>query len=450
MNEVRALSSTVKIFAVVIGIIVVGALLLITNRAGNNTELNFGSNVHQTTDTQEESPMSEAETPGEQENMADDTSRSPSATGDPGVSFLVTEYGTAGDLSDKYLTPQDFNRFEKPEPSETRYLDSLDIPDLNALLSPDGIPSIDSPGYESVEDADKWLADEDIVLTVEHEGIRRAYATRILNWHEIVNDTFGSTPVAITFCPLCNSGLTFIRPEIDGEVVEFGTSGRIYKSDLVMYDRTTLTFWSQIEGRPIVGPLVGTHNRLDQIPTGMTRWSAWKEAYPDSEVLSRPMTDWAMGGSSATDSSGQAKPYPRDYDRNPYVSYITDNNDTFGTAFNDRRLPAKADVVGIRIDDVHAKAYLKEAVKEKRLLNDSFANTPLLVLWDVSAEDIRIFSRVVDGDEIQFALDDSGELINAENGEAVDIAGLEEIVGMTTFWFAWFNFHPETELYAGS
>jgi len=370
-----------------------------------------------------------------------------------------TAYGRSGALQGKFFTATDFRRFNLDLPERVKFRADLRLSELSALLAPDNIPSIDTPKYESVIDADEWLEDVDIVLTVVHEGLARAYPTRILNWHEIVNDQFGDVPVSITFCPLCNSGIIFVRPEINGARPEFGTSGRVYRSDLVMYDRETLTFWSQIEGRPIVGPFVGEWGRLEQIPAGMTQWGLWKEAYPNSDVLSRPTTDLRLGGSEPLTSSENATIFSRQYNINPYAAYITDNGDTFGTPFSDHRLPAKADVVGIRFGDALAKAYVKESVQTERLINDQLGSHAVLVLWDEASGDVLFYDRKLNGEILEFALVESelvDKLTNSlwdQSGTAIegpmadDNAVLEPIPGMTTFWFAWFNFHPHTELF---
>ena len=377
--------------------------------------------------------------------------------------YSRTVFGSSGAVGNLYLTPNDFARFSLAIPCYVSYQSDLELREMKALLRPDGIPSIDTPRYESAREGDQWLEDDDIVLSLAFEGVVRAYPTRIMNWHEIVNDSLGDVPITITFCPLCNSGLVFVRPEINGQHPEFGTSGRIYKSDLVMYDRATLTLWSQLEGGPIMGQLVGKVERLDQIPAGMTTWGFWKEAHPETEVLARPTTDLRIGGEPATAVSGQGRLYQRNYNLNPYQAYLTDNGDTFGTSFSDRRLPAKADVVGVRISDTLAKAYLKEAVEEVGLINDQLGDLSMLVLWDAESQDVIFFEREMNGQIIEFELNGNGQIIDQETSSLWNKSGtategpmanegisLKPVVGITTFWFAWFNFHPHTELYAES
>ena len=154
--------------------------------------------------------------------------------------------------------------------------------DYDELLSGgpprDGIPSIDEPEFVSPDEAEEWLADNEPVIALEIDGDARAYPLQILTWHEIVNDTVGGVPVAVTFCPLCNSAITFDR-RLDGEIYEFGTSGLLRNSDLVMYDRTTESLWQQFTGEAIVGDLVGRAAGVPAlVPRQLCRLSA---AFPE-------------------------------------------------------------------------------------------------------------------------------------------------------------------------
>ena len=118
---------------------------------------------------------------------------------------------------------------------------------LSGGLPKDGIPAIDEPQFVSVDEADAWLQPQEPVILVEVEGDACAYPIQILMWHEIVNDTIGRVPVVVTYCPLCNTGIAFERT-FDGQVLDFGTTGRLRYSNLVMYDRQTQTWWQQASG----------------------------------------------------------------------------------------------------------------------------------------------------------------------------------------------------------
>ena len=149
---------------------------------------------------------------------------------------------------------------------------------------PDGIPPIDEPRFHQARDVD-FLADTEPVLAVEVEGESRAYPVQIMIWHEIVNDTIGGLPVTITYCPLCNTAVGVDRRLDDGRVLSFGTSGRLYRSSLVMYDRQTESLWSHFDGRALAGALTGTE--LERIPVQTLSWGDWLRQNPDGIVLSR-------------------------------------------------------------------------------------------------------------------------------------------------------------------
>ncbi len=189
---------------------------------------------------------------------------------------------------------------------------------------PDGIPSIDAPLFEPAGGVD-WIADDEPVIALDLDGDQRAYPVQILHWHEIVNDTVAGRPVAVTYCPLCNSALAFDR-QVGDRLLSFGTSGRLYLSALVMYDRQTESLWSQVERTAIAGVLAG--ERLELIPVTMLRWADWRATNPDGWVLSR--------------DTG----FDRDYGRNPYVGYDELTKDPFLLDEEpDGRFPAKEPIV---------------------------------------------------------------------------------------------------------
>ena len=163
----------------------------------------------------------------------------------------------------------------------------------------DGIPALDDPQFISVADELRIEARE-AVITVEIDGeTPRAYPIRYLTWHEIVNDEIGGVPVAVTFCPLCNSGITFDR-RVEGRVLSFGVSGKLRNSDMVMYDRETESWWQQAIGTGIVGEMTGVE--LTQMPTWMESWAEFSTRNPDGLVMDQPR-------------------WRRQYGRNPYVGY---------------------------------------------------------------------------------------------------------------------------------
>ena len=163
----------------------------------------------------------------------------------------------------------------------------------------DGIPALDDPDFMPVADEER-IGDREPVITLEIDGeTPRAYPIRYLTWHEIANDVVGDVPVAVTFCPLCNSGITFDR-RVNGDVISFGVSGKLRKSNMVMYDRETESWWQQAIGEGIVGHYTGVE--LTMLPSWMESWAEFKERNPDGLVMAEP--GWA-----------------RDYGRNPYRGY---------------------------------------------------------------------------------------------------------------------------------
>ncbi|MBW6507234.1 MAG: DUF3179 domain-containing protein [Rhodobacteraceae bacterium] len=146
----------------------------------------------------------------------------------------------------------------------------------------DGIPSIDAPAFQTLAELSERPADREPVISVELGGQARAYPVAILMWHEIVNDTFADTPIAVTYCPLCNSGIVFDR-RLGGEATTFGTTGKLRNSDLVMYDRATQSWWQQFEGRAIIGAHLG--DDLVRVPSRFESFGEFAARRPDGEVL---------------------------------------------------------------------------------------------------------------------------------------------------------------------
>lgn len=177
------------------------------------------------------------------------------------------------------------------------------VSDWSEILSggppKDGIPALSDPKFRKVA-SETRIEPREPVITVEIKGqVPRAYPIRYLTWHEIVNDKVGGVPIAVTFCPLCNSGMVFDR-RIGGKLRQFGVSGKLRNSDMVMYDVETESWWQQAIGTGIVGAHKG--EVLKQLPSWMESWAEFKARNPDGLVMDEP--DWG-----------------RSYGRNPYVSY---------------------------------------------------------------------------------------------------------------------------------
>ena len=323
----------------------------------------------------------------------------------------------------------------------------------------DGIPSIDEPAFETVAQAGDWLAERDPVIFFRQGDDVRAYPLAILIWHEIVNDEVDGRPVAVTFCPLCNASIVFDRT-VDGQVLDFGTTGKLRNSDLVMYDRQTESWWQQFTGTAIVGELTGT--QLAFLASQVISFGDFAAEFPDGQVLARP-------------------PVARDYGANPYVNYdSTEGRPFLFSGELDTRLPATARVVGVDLGAA-TMAYPFDAVADAGALNDEVDGTPLVVFHKpgtASALDTReiahgqdvgsvaVYDRRVDdpraGDApLTFTANGDGTFTDAATGSTWDLFGravngelagtqLTRLLSFDHFWFAWHAFFPETGLYAAA
>jgi hypothetical protein len=260
----------------------------------------------------------------------------------------------------------------------------------------DGIPSIDEPRFLPARDAD-FLDGEDRVLGLVQDGEARAYPIRIMNWHEIVNDRFGGTPVAVTYCPLCGTGVAF-RAESGGRALTFGVSGLLYNSDMLLYDRETESLWSQIMKQAVTGPMKG--RRLTMLPLTHTTWRAWLREHPNTRVLS-------------TDTG-----YRRDYASYPYGGYETERGLYFPVSARSRRYHPKERVLGVEVGGVHKAYPFAELSKTGGEVRDRVGGQAIVVRFDWANDSARAF----------------------------DAAG-NQLPAMTGFWFAWYAFHPETEVF---
>lgn len=331
--------------------------------------------------------------------------------------------------------------------------------ELDELISggppKDGIPSIDQPVYIPAGEAARWLGDREPVISVRIDDEARAYPLQILMWHEITNTRFGEVPAAVTFCPLCYSALVFDR-RVDGETLEFGVSGFLRHSDMIMYDRTTESLWQQITGEAVVGTYTGT--RLKPLSSQIISFEQFREIYPDGSVLSR--------------ETG----HQRAYGRNPYVGY--DNIDQSPMFIDpsdvDGRLRPMQKVIGVVIGD-RQKVYPYELTRESGAINDVFAGREILVLHTggaASAMDAPrieqskeagstgVYFRQVNGRTLRFSLED-GNIVDRETDTTWDISGraidgplegtrLEAVTSGDYFAFAWLVFYPDSAIYGSN
>ena len=260
----------------------------------------------------------------------------------------------------------------------------------------DGIPAIDRPHFVVASDA-VYLKASDRVLGITRNGVSKAYPVAILNWHEIVNDRLAREPVVVTYCPLCGTGIAYLATT-DDQVLDFGVSGLLYNSDMLLYDRQTQSLWSQIRRQAVTGSMQGT--KLQPIPVMHTQWADWKQRYPTTLVLS-------------TETG-----YRRDYTKSPYQGYEKTGDLFFPVRAQDDRYHTKESVLGIEIAG-QFKAYpFVELEKSDGDVHDTLNGQTIVVKYD------KHYHTAV-------ATDGQGN----------------ELAGVIAFWFAWFAFHPDTAVY---
>ena len=317
----------------------------------------------------------------------------------------------------------------------------------------DGIPPVDEPAFVAPAVADPWLADREPVIAVSHDEVAKAYPLQILIWHEIVNDTVGGEPLTITFCPLCNSAVAFKR-RLGSRVLDFGTTGRLRHSDLIMWDRQTESWWQQLTGEAIIGALAG--ERLEAVPANIVSYAAFKETHPQGLVLARPVG------------------LHRDYGRNPYTGY--DDIDSLPFLYqgeHDPRLPPMERVVAVSRGEVDKAYPYRALLADKRVVDDTLAGQRIVVLYShgtASALDASriaeardagatgVFIPQADGRILTLAAAGDDQFTDAETGSTWNVLGkavagplagaqLEPVVHGDYFAFAWLAFKPETLIY---
>ena len=314
----------------------------------------------------------------------------------------------------------------------------------------DGIPPIDQPKFIENQLAAQWLKPNDPVIALEINGDARAYPLQILTWHEIVNDVVGEIPVTITFCPLCNSAIVFKRNH-QGITYDFGTSGLLRHSDLVMYDRQTESLWQQFTGEAIVGVMTG--EQLMMIPSGLIGFEQFQAAYPAGKILSK--------------ETG----YSREYGRNPYPGYDDIRNNPF--LFRDpvdERLPAMARVVTVS-DGKYHNAYPVELLEKLGVIHHQLGNQDVVIFHQDGVSSALDTTRIANGDDVgatgvfvplvgkqELTFIKERGFVDEQTGSHWNIVGqailgplkgkqLERLVHADQFWFSWGAFRPDTLIY---
>ncbi len=289
----------------------------------------------------------------------------------------------------------------------------------------DGIPPLDNPRHVAAGDA-TYLHDDDLVFGVAINGDVRAYPLRIMGWHEMFNEVIGGVPVALAYCTLCGSGILFETKLADrAEPLVFGSSGLLYRSNKLMFDRQTNSLWNQFTGEPVGGPLVDSGIKLKMRPVEITSWAKWRKRHPDTQVLS-------------VDTG-----HIRDYGRGVvYKEYFSSPDLMFPALVADESvLKRKEYVFGIRQAGA-ARAWPVKAFADKKLLNDAIGDTNIVLLGDAHTRSVRAYKRKTlrftqHADGLLQASD--GSIWTAHDDALVSRSGerLSRMAGHIAYWFAW-------------
>ena len=338
--------------------------------------------------------------------------------------------------------------FQGPDPGKIR---SEEI--IWGGVRVDGIPPLENPAFLPAADID-YLEPDDLLFGVSINGDHRAYPLRILDWHEMANDVVGGVPVSLAYCTLCGAGVLF-----DGRVADtvftFGTSGLLMRSNKLMYDRNTRSLWNQLSGEPVLGPLATSGIQLNILPVVVSTWADWTAQHPDTVAL-----DWKTGYARAY-TPGAA-----------YGAYFASPETRFPVPFDSPELRTKDRVFGLSINGIR-RAYPTTLLTEHVVVNDELAGQRVVIvaprgnlkgqgrdrtlgapaIWPAGAE-VRAF----DGGSLEFSAGDDPQTLRDESGAVWQVTEdallgpsgerLERLPGHLAYWFGWFNFFPESEVYS--
>ena len=325
----------------------------------------------------------------------------------------------------------------------------------------DGIPPLDRPATIAPEDA-TWLEAGEAVFGVVINGEARAYPLRIMDWHEMTNDIVGGVPLSLAYCTLCGAGIAYDGRAPNGETYTFGTSGFLYRSNKLMYDRVTQTLWNQFTGKPVLGSLVGATDsegaplQLNLFPLVLTSWEDWVAQHPGTTVIDI--------------NTGYARPYKPGM---PYGDYFSESTTMFPVWIRSGELNTKSFVYGLRIGG-DRKAYQLSAIARERVVNDAVGDRPVVLVAArgriqtegfhdrigpiayASGGEVRAFERgeqsFTPGDGPDVLLDATGNewRVTEEALLGPGAERLERINGHLAYWFGWYAFYPDTEVYGAN
>lgn len=302
----------------------------------------------------------------------------------------------------------------------------------------EGIPALDRPRAIPADKAG-YLDDGEQVFGVSVKGERRAYPLRILGWHEMANDVVGGEPVTLSYCTLCGSGVLFGTRRQGTDPFTFGTSGLLYRSNKLMIDRQTGTLWSNLTGEPVLGPVARDPEPLPVLPLTLTTWKDWRTRNPDTTVLAldRQLAErWGYDYSpGAADRKRKGVSFP---------------SGPAGPGSAD--LDPGAEIFAVRLRG-RAKAYLLALVLRERVINDRVGENPLVLVGDSQSGAVRAYRSggrtFRPGSRPDELVDETGAVWTAgeDSLRSREAAPLERIPGHQAFWFGWYSFFPESELY---
>ena len=302
-------------------------------------------------------------------------------------------------------------------------------------MTKDGIPALVNPELVAPsDDAAGYLDDDELIFGVAINGDVRAYPLRVLDWHEMFNDVVGGVPVALAYCTLCGSGILF-ETAVEGRDApfEFGSSGFLYRSNKLMYDRETNSLWNQFTGQPVVGDLVGSDIELRVRPIAITTWKKWLARNPKTRVLSL--------------ETGHKRDY---WSGKPYATYFDSPDLMFPARVSDTRLAAKDYVFALRLGDVE-KAWSVDLFTDQPVPNDVIGDREIVLIGDPESRTVRAY----ESGGLEFGADsqDAEALVAGTDTwhiteDALVAEGqrrLARLPGHIAYWFAWQNYRPNTE-----
>jgi hypothetical protein len=323
--------------------------------------------------------------------------------------------------------------FDFLDPGDDRTISAQEV--VWGGVATDGIPPLEEPNFVTPEQASAWIVPSDQVIGVEINGDVRAYPRRIIDWHEMVNDTVGGVPVSLAYCTLCGSAILY-DGRLGGEVYRFGTSGMLYRSNKLMYDRLTRSLWEQYTGEPVWGPLVGKGLRLNVLPVVHTNWAEWLAMHPETKVLD------INTGFSRDYGSGVA-----------YADYWASTELMFPAPDLQGPLHPKDYVYAVRVGD-EVVAFPIATLRERLFVQDEIEDTPVVVIVTADGSGGRAYAA---GDATFTVADPKSGILVDEGGRtwritedaliADDGATLERLAGHNSFWFAVINHAPRWRLY---